>query len=62
MFKKIVQNGSDLPFKFCKIGLQKILFIFGRKMVVCCFYRMSDNDPPSGSYINILRVKAALFV
>ena len=24
----------DLPFIFCKIGLRKTLFIFGRKMVV----------------------------
>ena len=28
---------TDLPFKFCKIGLKNTLFIFGRKMVVCCF-------------------------
>ena len=29
--KKFVQNGRDLPFKFCKIGLKNTLFIFGRK-------------------------------
>ena len=28
---------TDLPFKFCKIGLKNTLFISGRKMVVCCF-------------------------
>ena len=28
---------TDLPFRFCKIGLRNTLFIFGRKMVVCCF-------------------------
>ena len=28
---------TDLLFKFCKIGLKNTLFIFGRKMVVCCF-------------------------
>ena len=34
---------TDLPFKFCKIGLKNTLFIFGRKnghlllfVVVCC--------------------------
>ena len=27
----------DLPFKLCKIGLKNTLFIFGRKMFVCCF-------------------------
>ena len=33
---------TDLPFKFCKIGLKNTLFIFGRKngrlllFVVCC--------------------------
>ena len=25
----------DFPFRFCKIGLRNILFIFGRKMIVC---------------------------
>ena len=41
--KKLSKN--DLPFKFCKIGLNNTLFIFGRKngrllllllFVVCC--------------------------
>ena len=55
-FKKIVQNGqwslstlsTDLPFRFCKIGLRNTLFIFGRKIVVCyfvcfvCFNTLSD--------------------
>ena len=41
-FKKNLSK-TDLPFKFCKIGLKNTLFIFGRKngrllllFVVCC--------------------------
>ena len=47
IFKKKLSK-TDLPFKFCKIGLKNTLFIFGRKngrllfvvvvvvVVVCC--------------------------
>ena len=35
-FSKKNLSKTDLPFKFCKIGLKNTLFIFGRKMVVCC--------------------------
>ena len=34
-FKKKFSK-TDLPFIFCKIGLRNSLFIFGRKMVICC--------------------------
>ena len=34
---------TDLPFRFCKIGLRNTLFIFGRKMVVCC-NTLSEKD------------------
>ena len=36
-FSKKKLSKTDLPFKFCKIGLKNTLFISGRKMVVCCF-------------------------
>ena len=36
-FSKKNLSKTDLPFNFCKIGLKNTLFIFGRKMVVCCF-------------------------
>ena len=36
-FKKNLSK-TDHPFKFCKIGLKNTLFIFGRKMVVCCLF------------------------
>ena len=36
-FSKKNLSKTDLPFKFCKIGLKNTLFISGRKMVVCCF-------------------------
>ena len=51
-FKKL--SKTDLPFKFCKIGLKNTLFIFGRKnirlllllllllFVVCCCNYLSD--------------------
>ena len=40
-FQKKKLSKTDLPFKFCKIGLKNTLFIFGRKngrllFVVCC--------------------------
>ena len=48
-FSKKNLSKTDLPFKFCKIGLKNTLFIFGRKngrllfvvvvvvvVVVCC--------------------------
>ena len=42
LFQKKLSK-TDLPFKFCKIGLKNTLFIFGRKngrllllFVVCC--------------------------
>ena len=34
--KKIVQ--TDLPFKFCKIGLKNTLFIFCRKWSFVCLF------------------------
>ena len=33
-FSKKKLSTTDLPLRFCKIGLRNILFIFGRKMVV----------------------------
>ena len=36
-FQKKKLFKTDLPFKFCKIGLKNTLFISGRKIVVCCF-------------------------
>ena len=41
---------TDLPFKFCKIGLKNTLFIFGRKngrllFVVCCCCRLLQLCP-----------------
>ena len=42
-FQKV--SKTDLPFRFCKTGLQNTLFIFGRKMVVCfvLFLNTSSN-------------------
>ena len=42
IFKKKLSE-TDLPFKFCEIGLKNTLFIFGRKngrllFVVCCLF------------------------
>ena len=34
----LVHSKTDLPFKFCKIGLKNTLFISGSKMVVCCLF------------------------
>ena len=35
-FQKKRMSETDLLFRFCKIELGNTLFIFGRKMVVCC--------------------------
>ena len=34
-FSKKDLTKTDLPFRFCKIGLRNTVFIFGRKIVVC---------------------------
>ena len=46
-FSKKNVSKTDLPFKFCKIGLKNTLFIFGRKngrlllfVVVCCLLQL----------------------
>ena len=42
-FQKKKLSKTDLPFKFCKIGLKNTLFIFGRKkwsFVVVCLLQL----------------------
>ena len=41
IFKKNCAKRTDIPFRFCKIGLRNTLFIFGKKngrlLFVCLF-------------------------
>ena len=49
-FRKKNLSKTDLPFKFCKIGLKNTLFIFGRKngrlllFVVCLLFVATLSD------------------
>ena len=36
---------TDLPFRFCKIGLRNTLFIFGRKNCRCVLFRLLQICP-----------------
>ena len=53
---------SDIPFRFCIIGLRNTLFIFGRKMVNCfvcfvCFVCLLQLCP---SWLTLKKIEALI--